>query len=101
MVAALRRARAPAAAIERVVVLLAALVVGVATTLSTAFEPTPLAPHPGDYAAPATLPPGRSGGGDAARGAVASGAALALELPAPPLRISWWHGRELLGRRLS
>ena len=82
MGAALRRARASAATIERVVALLVALVVGVAATLSAAFEPTPPTPHPGDGAPPATLPPGRSGGGDAARGAAASDAALALEPPA-------------------
>ena len=82
MVAALRRAQALVASVERVVAFLAALVVGVAATLSTAFKPTPPTPHPGDCAPPATLPPGRSGGGDAARGAVASSTALALETPA-------------------
>ena len=77
-VTALRRAQAAAAAIEQVAVLIAVPDVSIAATLSTASEPTPPMPHPGDGAPLATLPPGCFGGGDAVRDAVASGAVLAL-----------------------
>ena len=83
MVAALRRARAAAAAIERVAILLAVLVVGAAATSSAAIglpSPTLL---PGGGVPPMTLPSGWSGGKDAVHGAATAGAALALEPPAP------------------
>ena len=70
------------ATIERVAILLAALVVDAAATLSAATGLPPPALLPGGGVPPMTLPSGWSGGGDAARGTATVGAVLALELPA-------------------
>ena len=79
LVAALRRAWAVTAAIERVALLLAALLVGAAVSLPAAAGLAPLVLLPGGGAPPVTWSSVCSGGGDAARGDVTLGAALTLE----------------------
>ena len=83
MVAAFRRAWAAAAAIERVAILLAALVVGAVVTFPVAVGLLAPALLSGGGVPPTTLPSGWSRGGDASRGAAATGAALVLGPPAP------------------
>ena len=78
MVATFRRAWAAAAAIERVAILLVALVVGAAAMFSVAVGLLAPALLPGGGVPPTTLPSGWSGGWDASRGA-----ALVLGPPAP------------------